>query len=55
VPCAVLSNGGGVWFPDRDVDAHACKIATLYAHDGLETTPAVRSLRRPLDRVDIDT
>lgn len=54
VPFVFLSNGEEVWFLDRDVDAHARKVATVFAQEDLERKLAVRALRRPIDQVEID-
>jgi type I restriction enzyme R subunit len=50
VPFVFLSNGEEVWFLDTAIDAHARKIATVFAQADLERRIAVRAHRRdPLD------
>lgn len=54
VPFVFLSNGEGVWFLDRETDAHARRIDGFYGQDDLERRAAVRRFRRDLSTVDID-
>ena len=54
VPFAFLSNGEEVWFLDREVDAHARKIAGFYSQDDLERRIAARGIRRDLSAVETD-
>ena len=54
VPFIFLSNGGEVWFLNRNVDAHAREIATFYSRDDLERRIAARSVRRALADVPVD-
>ena len=54
VPFVFLSNGEEVWFLDRELNAHARKIAGFYAQDDLERRTATRKVRRDLSSVDID-
>ncbi len=54
VPFVFLSNGEEVWFLDRDTDAHARAIATIYSQEDLERRLAVREFRRELSEVPID-
>lgn len=54
VPFVFLSNGEEVWFLDRDIDAHARKIATFYSPDDLERRIAARKNRLELSIVEID-
>ena len=54
VPFVFLSNGEEVWFLDRDADAHARAIATIYSQEDLERRLAVREFRRELSKVPID-
>ena len=49
-----LSNGEEVWFLDREIDAHARKIAGFYSQDDLERRIAVRTVRRDLSSIVID-
>ena len=53
VPFVFLSNGGEVWFLDRDADAHARAIATFYSQEDLERRIAAGSVRRALADVPI--
>jgi type I restriction enzyme R subunit len=54
VPFVFLANGEEVWFLDTDIDAHARKVATVYAQDDLERHAAVRQVRRDPISVPID-
>ncbi|MEM6742971.1 MAG: DEAD/DEAH box helicase family protein [Pseudomonadota bacterium] len=54
VPFVFLSNGEEVWFLDRDVDAHARKVASVFGQEDLERRIASRAARRPIDEVEID-
>ncbi|MDE0527449.1 MAG: DEAD/DEAH box helicase family protein [Truepera sp.] len=54
VPFVFLSNGEEVRFLDRDIDAHARKIAGFYSQDDLERRIAARKIRRDLCSVPID-
>lgn len=54
VPFVFLSNGEEVWFLDRDMDAHARKIATVFGQEDLERRIASRAARRPIEEVEID-
>ena len=54
VPFVFLSNGEEVRFLDRGTDAHARRIAGLYAQDDLERRIAARRVRRDLSTVAID-
>ena len=54
VPFVFLSNGGEVWFLDRDADAHARPIASFYSQEDLERRAAARAVRRDLAGVPID-
>ncbi len=54
VPFVFLSNGEEVWFLNRETDAHARKIAGVYAQDDLARRIAVRQNRRALSTVIID-
>ena len=54
IPFVFLSNGGEVWFLDRDADAHAREIATFYSQEDLERRVAARAVRRALSDVPID-
>ena len=54
VPFAFLSNGEEVWFLDREIDAHARKIAGFYSQDDLERRIATRRIRRDLSTVGND-
>lgn len=54
VPFVFLSNGEEIRFLDQDVDAHARKIARVYAQDDLERRIAARRIRRDLSTVAID-
>ena len=54
VPFVFLSDGDGVWFLDRERDAHAREIAGFYSQDDLERRIAVRQLRRDLSDTPID-
>ena len=54
VPFVFLSNGGEVWFLDRDADAHARPVATFYSQEDLERRVAARAVRRDLAGVPID-
>ncbi|WP_238368847.1 DEAD/DEAH box helicase family protein, partial [Mesobacterium pallidum] len=54
VPFLFLSNGHEVWFMDREVDAHARAVATVFAQDDLERRMAVRTLKRDLAKVPTD-
>ena len=54
VPFVFLSNGDEVWFLDRDADAHARPIATIYSQEDLERRIAARAVRRALADVPID-
>ncbi len=54
VPFVFLSNGEEVWFLDREIDAHARKIAGFYAQDDLERRIAARRNRRELSTVAVD-
>ena len=49
VPFVFSSNGGEVWFMDRETDAHACQVAGFYSQDDLERRAAVRKVRRDLN------
>ena len=53
VPFVFLSNGGEVWFLDRDADAHARPIASFYSQEDLERRVAARAVRRDL-ALDVD-
>ena len=52
VPFVFLSNGEEVRFLDRETDAHARKIAGLYAQDDLQRRIAARALHHHLTIVD---
>ena len=54
VPFVFLSNGEEVRFLDREIDAHARRIAGFYAQDDLERRIAARRSRRALSTVAID-
>ncbi|MCY4151171.1 MAG: DEAD/DEAH box helicase family protein [Aestuariivita sp.] len=54
VPFVFLSNGEEVRFLDRETDAHARKIAGVYAQDDLERRIAARQVRRDLSTIAID-
>lgn len=54
VPFVFLSNGKEVRFLDRDEDAHARVIATVFTQDDLERRKAVRTLKRDLNAVPTD-
>ena len=54
VPFVFLSNGDEVRFMDREVDAHARGIATIYSREDLERRIAARAVRRELTDVPID-
>ncbi len=54
VPFVFLSNGEEVWFLDREIDAHARKIAGFYSQDDLERRIAARRIRRDLSTVETD-
>ena len=54
VPFVFLSNGKEIRFLDRDVDAHARTVATVFAQDDLERRMAVRTLKRDLKAVSTD-
>ena len=54
VPFVFLSNGETISFLDRDIDAHARKIAGFYSQDDLERKIALRQVRRHLSDVAID-
>ena len=54
IPFVFLSNGGEVWFLDRDADAHARPVATFYSQEDLERRVAARAVRRALADVAID-
>ncbi len=54
VPFVFLSNGEEVWFLDRDVDAHARRVATIFSQEDLETRAAVRKVRTDPFSVPVD-
>ena len=54
VPFVFLSNGEEVRLLDRETDAHARKIAGVYAQDDLERRIAARQVRRDLSTIAID-
>ena len=54
VPFVFLSNGEEVRFLDRKTDAHARRIAGLFAQDDLERRVAARRVRRDLSSLAID-
>ena len=54
VPFVFLSNGGEVWFLDRDADAHARPVASFYSQEDLERRIAAHAVRRDLAGVPID-
>lgn len=54
VPFVFLSNGERILFMDRDVDAHARDIATVFSQEDLERKAAARVHRRDPATVPID-
>lgn len=54
VPFVFLANGEEVWFMDTAIDAHARKVATVFAQADLERRIAVRAHRRDPLGVSID-